>query len=472
MREEILNLSEIYEEDYDVLFTLNRDGFQNSLSVNNIFELQHHFRSHSQLSQSLLVWRESRSDPVWGLIDFGNQRVYSLYETNELSEQGTGTKEQPVMHVSEVSYPEERLRNPQVIHDLLQMSPGSSSGLQGTDIGFIDLLMKIDLVQVDLEELKRANLSGSGFDFESVHPNLLEVHDMFREILGLEREHIIKLLGNTWQTVWSILPQFFEIAEKIRDFTVSDENPIKTHSDLLKEISDYCHEAKSSLSPTITYLRSEEVKQYESQLKSTLDTAVEKFENETDRAKKINNDNEEKQQTLNELILKQENQLLETSMKPYAKMFAEQANTHQKSARFWFKVVIGLNIVFAILFGWLISALAPAGSELPLILQNLLTKGFFLSLVYLLLNRVIKNYTAEKHLEIVNLHRKNALDTFQEFADAAGENRETRDQVLLAATHAIFDTNQSGYLSVKTSRSESASPIQNMFRAVIPGKNE
>ena len=472
MLEGILNLPGIYqeEEEYKVLFTLDRDRFHNSLSANNFFELQHHFRS--RLSQSLLVWQERQSDPVWGLIDFGNQKAYSLYEQDKLSEQMTGTEGQPVMQVSEVPYPEEKLKDPQVIHNLLQVSTGNIGGLQGTDIGFIDLLMKVDLAQVDLEKLKRANLSGSGFDFESVHPNLLEVHEMFREILSLEREHIIKLLGNAWQTVWGILPQFYEIAKKIRDFTVSDENPIKTHSDLLKEISDYCRGAKASLSPTITYLRSEEIRQYETQLKSILDTTVEKFENEIDRGKKINNDNEEKQQTLNELILKQENQLLETSMKPYAKMFAKQASAHQKSARFWFKIAIGLNIVFALLFGWLISALAPAGSGLPLVLQNLLTKGFFLSLVYLLLNRVIKNYTAEKHLEVINLHRKNALDTFQEFADAAGENRETRDQVLLAATHAIFDTNQSGYLSVKTSRSESASPIQNMFRAVIPGKNE
>ena len=88
----------------------------------------------------------------------------------------------------------------------------------------------------------------------------------------------------------------------------------------------------------------------------------------------------------------------------------------------------------------------------------------------MLLNRSIKNYTAEKHLEIVNLHRKNALATFDAFADAAGENRDTRDQVLLASTDAIFDVNQSGYLSVKTSHSDSANPIQQIFRAIVPNK--
>ena len=88
----------------------------------------------------------------------------------------------------------------------------------------------------------------------------------------------------------------------------------------------------------------------------------------------------------------------------------------------------------------------------------------------MLLNRSIKKYTAEKHLEIVNRHRKNALATFEAFADAAGENRDTRDHVLMAATDAIFDTNQSGYLSVKTSGSDSVSPIQRMVRAIVPDK--
>ena len=90
----------------------------------------------------------------------------------------------------------------------------------------------------------------------------------------------------------------------------------------------------------------------------------------------------------------------------------------------------------------------------------------------MLLNRSIKNYAAEKHLEVVNLHRKNALATFDAFAEASGNNPHTRDQVLLASTNAIFDANQSGYLSTKTSRSDTTNPIQPIIRGFIPGKNE
>ena len=94
-----------------------------------------------------------------------------------------------------------------------------------------------------------------------------------------------------------------------------------------------------------------------------------------------------------------------------------------------------------------------------------------LSLIYLVLNRSIKSYTAEKHLEVVNRHRQNALRTFNAFHSAAGENQETQDAVLLAATNAIFDANQSGYLSTRLRGSESVSPIQQVVRAVTPSSS-
>ena len=110
-------------------------------------------------------------------------------------------------------------------------------------------------------------------------------------------------------------------------------------------------------------------------------------------------------------------------------------------------------------------------NQLSVILSNLFAKGFYLSLIFLFLNRTIKNFAAEKHLEVINTHRQNALETFDTFVAAAEGNRETRDAVLLAATEAIFDANQSGYLSTKTSGSDNKSPIQQIIKEVIPTKS-
>lgn len=145
---------------------------------------------------------------------------------------------------------------------------------------------------------------------------------------------------------------------------------------------------------------------------------------------------------------------------------------HQTAARWWLcgSIVFAGLCILALWELWdTIKITDEATTVSAVLLQNFFAKGFLVSVFYMFLNRLFKNYTAEKHLEVINRHRKNALATFEAFADAAGENRETRDQVLLASTNAIFDTNQSGYLSGKTSRTDS-NLIQQIFRSVMPDK--
>jgi len=137
----------------------------------------------------------------------------------------------------------------------------------------------------------------------------------------------------------------------------------------------------------------------------------------------------------------------------------------------WLGITVGLTLVSGVIFWKLLKDLLPTDNALSVILPNLLAKGFFLSLVYLLLNRSIKNYTAEKHLEVINTHRQNALETVDPFITVVGEDSGTRNEMLLAATKTIFDANQSGYLSTKTNSADSASPIQQIIKEVIPSKS-
>ena len=324
-------------------------------------------------------------------------------------------------------------------------------------------MMEIDLDEIDLETLKRPNLSGSRLDFESVHQGLAVVHGFFREVLTLSSVDPINLSDATVQTIRDYLPQFYEVVEEIEDFNVSGENPTEKHEEISKKISEYCREARSTLEPIIAYLRSTQIEKSQTQFNDFFHEAVKKWE-------KLDNESEAKLQTLDDLILKQENRLTEILIADYVKIFEDQAKVHQEGAKRWFWGTVYLAIGSVAIFLLLWFFMKPAGDQLAAVLQNFLIKGFLVSVFYMLLNRSIKNYTAEKHLEIVNLHRKNALATFDAFADAAGENRDTRDQVLLASTDAIFDMNQSGYLSVKTSHSDSANPIQQIFRAIVPNK--
>ena len=239
------------------------------------------------------------------------------------------------------------------------------------------------------------------------------------------------------------------------------------------------NEVKQQLGPMAVYLEAKKAGQLDPQTTERLETQVRNIADEVlESFKKENSllhestrqDVEEIQDGLNRLTNRVEKELAQESVSKFKEIFAEQAKKYQRAAWAWLGVsgllIIGLTI--SIIFLGLLDVLQPEGTEWSGVLQNIFQKGSVLTLFYFALNRSVKNYAAQKHLEIVNRHRENALGTFTKFVSEAEESRETQDAVLLAATNAIFDANQSGYLSAKMKGSESANPFQQMFKAVMP----
>ena len=436
-----------------MLFSLDgtrRDEF----FADDLFLLQHEFRERGvSLSQSLLFWEE-KPNRIWQLTDFQNEKTYELRLRDTIP---------PPLQVWSPSTMGEHLLTSTSTSTILSHLESSN----WTHEGGVNLLKRLSLGESDLENLKRTDLS-SGFGFERVHQDLLVVDEMFRGIPASPREQLLSLPRQKIRDFATLSRKFFEWAREITAFQPSGQNVIEAHAKLLKDIANFCNETKAALGPTITHLKAQQVDELESRVNATVAKAVQNLNAEVDRAQTINAKAEakeaERQKDFSDLKLEVQNQLAKNPVSQYEKIFAEQADKHYKSARGWFWATIGLTFGFGAIFWWLLQA---AGSDLSSVLQNLLTKGFLLSLVYLLLHRCIKNYTAEKHLETVNRHRQKALDTFDAFVDAAEGDRETRDAVLLAATNCIFDANQSGYLSVKTSRSESTSSISAMAKAIF-----
>ncbi len=443
-----------------MLFIL--DGTRpNEFFANDLVRLQHEFREEGvSLSQSLLFWEE-KPDRVWQLVDFQNEKTYELRLRDDRIPPSLQVRSPPTKV-------ESLLTRAGTITNLSRLESSNWTHEEG-----VELLKQFPLGESDLEELKRANLGG--FSFERVHPDLLVVNEMLRGIRASPREQLLRLPRQKIRDFATRFREFFEWDLKIMDFQASGQNAIAEHAKLLHDIADFCNETKEALGPAITHLKALQVDELESQVNATVAEVVQNLNAEVDRAQTINAEAEakeaERQKEISDLKLEVQNQLAKKPISQYKQIFAEQAKKHQKMAWVWLGVTVALTIVFGFIFRGLLQDLEPAGSDLSLVLQNLLTKGFFLSLIYLLLHRCIKNYTAEKHLETVNRHRQNALDTFDAFVDAAEGDRETRDAVLLAATNCIFDANQSGYLSAKTSRSESTSPIQHVVKTIPFGKS-
>ena len=448
-----------------IQFNLDWERFQTALSQlssSNSFNLQHEFKTKgSSLSQSLLTW-QGESGNTWLLADFENKKTYDIEVVGD-------TVENQRVVVSEQSTEAEQpftLTNTETI--LLQLQ----SVYQGTDQGFIDFLKRINLDELDLERLERSDLSGAGFSFEPVYQDLLVVHSMLRETLTSSHEWMLHFpRGIARDAVNQQLQQFYENVRQIEDFEISDDNPKQTHDNLLQGISSFCDTAKESLRDIVAYLSSGKV----SQRTAEVDDLAAKLKTENNRAEGIINETKkklaEKEEEVDQLILKMQNQLTEKPVSQYKAIFADQAERYRKESQFWLVMAGVATGVFAAVFVLLSKFLEIEGTQLSETLQNLFTKGFLLSPIYVWLNRSIKNYTAQKHLEVINTHRQNALETFDTFVAAAEGNRETRDAVLLSATEAIFDANQTGYLSAKGSGSDSRSPVQQVIREIIPDKS-
>ena len=451
----------------NLLFTWDLQSFdENKNAAHDLLSIRIEFeRKNLPLSQSLLMWE--KDSEKWSLVDFKNKKVYH-FEVNEneveVLEEIGGWRVMGTNPANLLSFPT----------------------VYGTHEGFVDwLLMLVELVASDqsgLDYLKRTDLSARKLSFEIVHPELLVVCEMLQEILTAPRESLIRLSKDNVQQIKNNLQKLMAIFSEIQSFGLQNssepQNLNEEHKRILQDIVRFSHDAKRELGPTISYLNSKQAEQLETRLNATFDDAVngaaERFNAEANRLQKHSDQAEEnevkRQEDFNQLKSQLNEQLVKESVSEYGELFAEQANKHKRAAFWWLVSTVGLSIGFGCVFVWLFNVLRLGGTEWVGVVQNIFTKGFLLSLIYLLLNRSIKDYTAQKHLEVINRHRQNALETFERFVSSAAR-QETKEEVLLAATNAIFDANQSGYLSAKMRGSESTNPIPQVIKAVVPSSS-
>ena len=434
-----------------LLFDWELESFDEIAQQPNLLKLRNEFKMRGHLlSRSLLIWEKVGVTGSYLLADFGNEKIYHIDRRNA-----------PEIEVLENRWNSENLRS------------RFADEAFGTHEGFIDWLKLFNLAESDLEQLKRTDLLERKLDLEIAHEDLLAAHELLREILTSPREWLIGLSENDIQQIKGYLGKWYEIGKTIHDISLSTTR--ETHTEVLQQIFRFSNEVKQQLGQIVTHLKLKKSEQLEVQVNTTVANAVGKLNAATDELQKHREEAEENESTRQnefaELKNKFEDELARETVSKHKTIFAKQADEHQRVSQRWLIATGGLIVIFGIVFYWLFEALRLGGTELIGVLQNVFTKGFLLTLIYFVLNRFSRNYTAQKHLEVVNRHRQNALDTFEDFFDSAGDNPETRDAVLLAATNAIFDANQSGYLSAKTKGSDSANPIQQVVRAILPSSS-
>ena len=118
----------------------------------------------------------------------------------------------------------------------------------------------------------------------------------------------------------------------------------------------------------------------------------------------------------------------------------------------WAKVWLGISILIAI--GMIFFAVKSFDvlkdnpdfmKESKNYIQWIVTRIAVISVIYGAALWSAKNYKINRHLFVVNQHRSSALRTFEAFI-VASSDEETKNAILLEATHCIFAHSNTGFL--------------------------
>jgi hypothetical protein len=173
-----------------------------------------------------------------------------------------------------------------------------------------------------------------------------------------------------------------------------------------------------------------------------------------------------------ELAEKARQQVQEIGISKYAKVFRDEAESHEKSGTRWLQATIGLSaltgalaVANVLFYLNLLPVKPPALNTLqviPLSIAKLLVfSGLFAGTIW-----AGKIYRAHRHNAVVNRHRQNALSTFETFVVSASD-QQTKNAVLLQATQSIFSPQQTGYMTTETDSGGGGLQIMKILETVV-----
>jgi len=147
-----------------------------------------------------------------------------------------------------------------------------------------------------------------------------------------------------------------------------------------------------------------------------------------------------------------------------SKYYAEQAERHDRTAnRFLFGVVLSLAISLAAIGAMFVWLPVPVGEGLSPearweeFLRSLIVRLLVLGLLSYVVTFLVRNYRTNKHLQVTNEAKRNALDTFALFSEAA-PTEEVRGIAVAELMRAVFGPTETGYLSESRERTVIETP--------------
>lgn len=134
-----------------------------------------------------------------------------------------------------------------------------------------------------------------------------------------------------------------------------------------------------------------------------------------------------------------------------AKHYKTQAEQHQTSAKLLLQVATGSGVALAglvlVTFAWQ----PPSANDWTEFVRGSALRILLLSVATVALAFCLRNYRVNKHLEVLNRRRENALNTFGLFQGAV-TSEDARNFVVQELVRAVFSHEDTGYVQADSER--------------------
>lgn len=297
------------------------------------------------------------------------------------------------------------------------------------------LINDTDVTEITL--LKRTENLGRDMDFSEAVPLLIRS----RELCLIATPQIIEDGFSGKQSKYlGWLKNWIKLVIKIRDFSVQDDNATNVRNTHISNAKKYFETAIDLFSPITAFQRY-----------SGLKVGDEKYEKEKAQylidLKDITHSANEAKERAENAAKAAQGAAGQSSVSIQSGFFQTQAETHETISNRWLIVtfVSGFILILCILFFDTIFNLINSTSYIPPTIDRWIiyisSKILVLSTLGAFVVICRKSYVVNKHNQLINQHRANALKTYEALVEASENNKDT---ILQQAASCIFTHQETG----------------------------
>lgn len=153
------------------------------------------------------------------------------------------------------------------------------------------------------------------------------------------------------------------------------------------------------------------------------------------------------------------NQAKEKSTEDYAAIFENLAKKNRISSMWWLVISMISVTVFCFFIPYenkFIPVDATQGATVITLeyIKRLLIISFFIYIITF----IVKQYSIKKHLETLNTHRQNTLNSYNLFLKSMGTaEQDVKNSLMVEVARAIYDSGQTGYINSKEDSNNNSS---------------